>query len=346
LWWLEVHNEIPICEVITAIKSADSEDYIAQLLFSQGWPILYRAIAFDGVMQFLEAGELGPRTVLLYTSDLPGLDRERIAAMHNEELIWICMDGLTMNSHAIMVYIRNQVREPIYQRPPRVDDEVRKTVTVSGTPGAPGRSAVALALSHCIADALTESQVEIIDADLQAPSQSYYFSAQARPNNLTLVSIDRSMRPQEISLHAPFSIVDTGALQSLRDLMTDRRWQGGLLNSLIEKSDELIYVVGVNPLGLMHLEAFIRDSPVITSGLNISFLLNQLGNSRMDRSVHEKFSAIVEGRPAFTLQKGSLGAFEKGKNPYREIATIAAELGLVEGQPWARSTTSSRPRRL
>ena len=340
-----MHNEIPVWEVITAIKSAENEDYLAQLLFSQGWPIRYRAIAFDGVLNFLMNSEVKARTVLLYTSDFPGLDRERIAELHSDELIWICMDGLTMNSHAIMVYIRNQVREPIYQQPTTLPASAMKAVTISGTPGAPGRSSIALALSHYLAQGAPHSTVELIDADLQAPSLSYYFSQSERPSNLKLISLDRTKRPQEISLTAPYSIVDTGALKSLRDVMTDRRWQGGLLNSVIEKSDQLIYVVGVNPLGLLHLEAFIRDAPVITSGLKISFLLNQLGNSRMDRSVHEKFSSLVEGRESFTLQKGGVGVFDKGTSSHREIATIATQLGLEEGQPWARSTTSSRPRR-
>ena len=40
-----MRSEIPQLEVITAIADAETEDFVSQLLYSQGWSIIYRAIA-------------------------------------------------------------------------------------------------------------------------------------------------------------------------------------------------------------------------------------------------------------------------------------------------------------
>ena len=42
-----MRSEIPQIEVITAIADADFEDFVAQLLFSQGWSIIHRAFDAD-----------------------------------------------------------------------------------------------------------------------------------------------------------------------------------------------------------------------------------------------------------------------------------------------------------
>ena len=337
-----MHNEIPSCEVITAIKDGDFEDYLAELLFSQGWPIAYRGIQFSGVLDFLGLNPGVGRRVILYSANFPGLDRSEIARTHSNELIWICMDGVAMNSHLIMVHLRNQVREPIVAPAIAVTPKQGRRITITGTPGAPGRSSFALSLAHIAAEAMPSHSVELLDADLNAPALSFYFQERAHPANLSLQVIDRTLKPHEINYQSEFSITDTHSLISLRDVMTDRRWQGSLLNSLIEQSDELIYLIGINPISLHNLEAFIRDTAILTNNLKISYVLNQVGNSRLDRAMVERFNAITEDRQSFTLPKSPALGYERGKKEAREIATIATHLQLVEGQPWARSTTSSR----
>jgi hypothetical protein len=48
-------SEIPQLQVVTAISDSDCEDFVSQLLFSQGWSIIFRAIDMAGLMEFLEA---------------------------------------------------------------------------------------------------------------------------------------------------------------------------------------------------------------------------------------------------------------------------------------------------
>ena len=69
-------SEIPQLEVITAIPDADSEDFVAQLLFSQGWNIIYRAFDTASLKAFLDDRGVELRTVIVYQNPFPGFDRE------------------------------------------------------------------------------------------------------------------------------------------------------------------------------------------------------------------------------------------------------------------------------
>lgn len=60
-----MQSEIPQLQVVTAIGDAESEDYIAQLLFSQGWNIVYRAFDMAALLGFFEKRSKEMRTVLV-----------------------------------------------------------------------------------------------------------------------------------------------------------------------------------------------------------------------------------------------------------------------------------------
>ena len=79
-------SEIPQLQVITAISDSDCEDFVSQLLFSQGWSIIYRAIDMAGLMDFLSVrnGEL--RTVVIFKSDLPDFDQVLLESASNSKV--------------------------------------------------------------------------------------------------------------------------------------------------------------------------------------------------------------------------------------------------------------------
>jgi hypothetical protein len=108
-----VQSEIPQLQVVTAIADAESEDYLSQLLFSQGWSIVFRAFDFEGLMQFLEGRGKLARTVLIYKSDLPGLDLSELDDQKSPSTTIICIDDIPNNAHLLMTQIRSQLRLPL-----------------------------------------------------------------------------------------------------------------------------------------------------------------------------------------------------------------------------------------
>ena len=108
-------SEIPQLEVITAIPDAESEDFLAQLLFSQGWNIIFRAFDFGALRAFLKARGAELRTVIVYQSRFPGFDPEIKEEFDSSTVTFICLDEIAFTSHEIMVAIRNELRAPMLQ---------------------------------------------------------------------------------------------------------------------------------------------------------------------------------------------------------------------------------------
>ena len=118
-------SEIPQLQVVTAISDSDCEDFVSQLLFSQGWSIIYRAIDMAGLMDFLSVrnGEL--RTVVIFKSDLPNFDEALLESASNSKVKNICIDEIETNSHKLMTFIRSQLRLPLIASSTISDSKVK-----------------------------------------------------------------------------------------------------------------------------------------------------------------------------------------------------------------------------
>ena len=109
-----MRSEIPRLEVVTAIADADFEDFVAQLLFSQGWSIIYRAFDAKALEEFL-TNRNSLRTVIVYQCDLPGFTSETLMRHEDQPYTFISLDGSEPAAHAIMQKIRTQLRLPLVQ---------------------------------------------------------------------------------------------------------------------------------------------------------------------------------------------------------------------------------------
>jgi hypothetical protein len=314
-----MQSEIPQLEVITAISDADCEDFVSQLLFSQGWSIIYRAIDMTGLTEFLQARGGALRTVIIFKSDLPDFDQEIMQSFSNPKVTHICIDNVETNSHKLMTHVRSQLRLPLIAvnaiNDNRVASEgakdnkttqIRKpcVITIIGTVGAPGRSSIGLNIANYLA---VESKVSIYDADIRAPALEYFIGRAEKYNeNLNLVNLV-NLAPQEelvdfkIADSSRVSIVDLGSLPPLSEVVNDRRWQAGFINRTLEETTTLIYVCKSNGLSLIRLEQFMTQFPVLLRKLPIIYILNQSGNTREDRALANRFSKMCDGEISFVL---------------------------------------------
>ena len=310
-----MQSEIPQLEVITAISDADCEDFVSQLLFSQGWSIIYRAIDMSGLAEFLTARDGALRTVIIYKSDLPDFDPEAMQSFSNSKVTHICIDNVETNSHKLMTHVRSQLRLPLITKIVEIDSPKNALVesrtnpkpcviTITGTVGAPGRSSIGLNLANYLA---VESKVSIYDADIRAPALEYFIGRAEKNNeNVSLVNI-ANLAPQEelidfkIADSSRISIVDLGSLPPLSEVVNDRRWQAGFINRTLEETTTLIYVCKSNGLSLIRLEQFMTQFPVLLRKLPIIYILNQSSNSREDRALANRFAKMCDGEISFVL---------------------------------------------
>ena len=305
-------SEIPQIQVVTAISDSECEDFVSQLLFSQGWSIIYRAIDMAGLIDFLEARKGELRTVVIYKSDLPDFDGELLESFTNSKVKNICIDSVETKSHKLMTFIRGQLRLPLIAIPVKPDSgspenlsipKVRKpcVITITGTVGAPGRSSVALNIANYLA---ANFAVNLFDADLRAPALEYFIGRASKNNsnlNLTTLNSQEKITESNIGIATDINIVDLGPLPPLTEVVNDRRWQAGFINRTLEETTTLIYLCKSNGLSLIRLEQFMSQFPVLLRKLPIIYILNQSGGTREDRALANRFSKMCDGEISFIL---------------------------------------------
>lgn len=318
MWWFEVQSEIPQLQVITAISDADCEDFVSQLLFSQGWSIIFRAIDMSGLSTFLEERTGALRTVVIYKSDLPDFSQELLNQFLTPKVTHICIDSIETNSHKLMTHIRGQLRLPLIISPNITNERESASnlvnqpiqpvqpiqpcvITITGTVGAPGRSSVALNIANYLAQ---NTKVQIYDADIRAPSLDYLLGRAIKScENLSLVNVSTLNKSSEATIadQSHIAVVDLGPLPPLEEVVNDRRWQAGFINRTLEETTTLIYLCKSNGLSLIRLEQFISQFPVLLRKLPIIYILNQSRSTREGRALANRFTKICNGEISFIL---------------------------------------------
>jgi hypothetical protein len=309
---------------------SDDEDFVSQLLFSQGWSIIYRAIDATTLNQFLENRSSTGRTVLIYKSDLPGWNQDALQNFEGAHFTPISLDGIATNSQEIMGHIRTHMRTPLVHegstkesgsdRAAKGEVTRRRVITITGTSGAPGRSTLAINLAEELS--LT-TPVHLLDADMKAPSLPYLLRqrAAAHPSRtgnqpielMEVAAKDRGVKLNLASDSNPL-VVDVGVLPALDELLTDRRWQANLLNQILNETTILVYLSSSTGISLIRQEEFMRKFPLMLRKIPIIYLLNQSGAGRIDKAVEERFLALVEGESHLIMPTNSL----LNKRPERE----------------------------
>lgn len=290
-----MRSEIPQLDVVTAIGDAEAEDYVAQLLFTQGWNIIYRAFDMNSLQDFLNNRAKELRTVLVYRRDLTDFDISIIDSFASPSLTAISLDDIAMNSHLIMQHIRTHLRLPLIINKPQWSQEIQepkkfKTILVTGTAGAPGRSTIAVNLA-------LESNLPIADLDFRSPAIKYLI--ERSDLNIPVLNLEeekpREYRPSESA------ILDIGQLPPIGEMVNDRRWQAVLMNSAFEVATKLIYVCKANGLSLIRLTKFIEEFPILLRKIPIIYVFNLAGNSREERAMERGFSKIVAGESSIII---------------------------------------------
>jgi hypothetical protein len=108
-------SEIPKIEVITAVADAEREDFLAQLLFSQGWNIIFRALDDEALINFLEERGRDRRTVVVHQGFFNSSNKSLIDRLTSQATTFISIEEVPFTSHELMVRIRGALRAPLIQ---------------------------------------------------------------------------------------------------------------------------------------------------------------------------------------------------------------------------------------
>ena len=332
-------SEIPALEVITAIEEPELENYVAELLFSQGWTIIYRAL--DGYeLENLLHSRAGMRTVLLYTSGLPGFASDLLVQQESLGFMAISLDACEgkLNPHLIMSAIRSKIRHPHFSptTPQKIAPllhkavERKRVIAVTGSSGSPGRTLFSMALAEELAQSWP---ITVVDGDFRNRTLTRN-SRNGGDESFEVAALDPSERPTQLPEvgERDLTIVDVGLLPPLHDLINDRRWQAGLINDILEKTTHLLYICKSTRGSIDEVHEFIREFPALLKSTPITFICIAQGSSRSDREALSRFDALLAGgRKAIIQQRLLVDTFSiplltTPTRSKKEIARIALSL--------------------
>jgi len=332
-------DEIPALEVITAIDDPEFEDYVAQLLYSQGWSIIQRELDGYSLVDTLIERE-GLRTVLVYTSTIAGFTSELLLHQESMGFTAISLDSVAgnLNPHLIMSAIRARVRSPqtTAATRPAIAKALERTVNkrrvipVVGSSGSPGRTIFAQAIAEELA---LSWPVTLIDADFRNRSLTRTFR-QGASSSYEFASLDPAVRPSGLPEvgEREISIVDLGVLPPLHDVVNDRRWQAEFLTTVLEESSHLLYICKSNESSISELQEFVNASPPLLRSLPTTFICIAQGGTKNDRQALARFDSLLAGSRKEVIQQRLLQnsfAIPLLTTPSRskkEIARIALSL--------------------
>ena len=345
---LVTRSEIPQLEVVTAIPDADREDFLAQLLFSQGWNIIYRAFDANSLMTFMKQRGSGIRTVIIYESELPGISPNLIQELDEPAITVISLDHVGFNSHEMMATIRGNLRAPMLQTTspseglapvdspladfttlPQVRQSrdlsinpskrinrnallpvrERKVIAVTGSTGAPGRTRFATALSRELA---MRGATLLIDADIRSHGV-IPLRDELTKSSVEIIPLDREKRPTHIPDGGETAVVDLGVLPGLAEATADRRWHGSLVNNVLDRATHLVYLSKSTAASMAELSQFMREYPLLQKRLPVVFVCILAGHSRELREWEARFLTLTTGESRYILRESQLGTSKESK---------------------------------
>ena len=333
-----MRSEIPQIEVVTAIADADFEDFVAQLLFSQGWSIIYRAFDCQTLEEHL-SGRSSLRTVIVYKADLPGFSSDLLMKYEDSPFTFISLEGSEPAAHAIMQKIRSQLRLPLVhtarqelESAPSMVKTGPRIFTLIGGTRSPGRSALAVALAEELSgDKKSTTRVGIIDADFR--SQSLTRRLAKSSHGATLISLEPSTRPRSLpDFHAEGCvIVDIGSLPSLGEAVHDRRWYGNLISSIFESSSHILYVAHSTEESMDELALFLKEFPLLLRKIPITYICILVGSSRELREAEARFLTLTTAESRFLIRESQLagGSGLLGGMNFGATKTGRGEIGKI-----------------
>ena len=313
-----MRSEIPQLEVITAIADADQEDFLAQLLYSQGYSIIFRAFDALTLKEYLDQRGTVLRTLVIFKSDLPEFQSDLLFKYGSTSVTFISLDEVAFSSHGIMQKIRSQLRLPLVHQAnltaPVVEQEIthRKRIVVTGSSGAPGRTRFAMTIVEQLA---LNGSVTLIDSDFRNQTVISHMG-NSGSQNFAIEKVDFSLKPRSLvhSNEKEVQVLDLGILPPLDEVVNDRRWQGTLTHDILESTTHIVYVLQTTSPSIAEFERFLNEFPILLKQISMTYVCVISGQSKKLRAAEKEFLRLVRGENHFLVRESELWSGGNGNS--------------------------------
>lgn len=268
---------------ITAIVNSECEAEVANLLFSHGNNIIYRALTFTALTNYLTEHNNDETLTIIYSTDL--INKSEIARVSKlfSKLRFIPVTSDQFNATELLASISESIRKPMVRGRDRIDN----LIAVLGSPGAPGISTIA-----------NQVAARFQGAHLISLKSDAYRVAVSPMNKVMMVE---ELNFLERLVDGQSYIMDAGSTEALTSTLTDRRISGQLQDLVLSCAKRIIYVIRADTSGINYLAKFIADYQNLISPPAITYLLNQQRFDSAARLVNTQFLSIVSGKDHLQL---------------------------------------------
>ena len=265
---------------VTAIVNSEVEAEVAQLLFSHGNNIIFRALNLNSLTEFISQSNTGFQIVhcedFVTEAEIQKL-KEKFPEIKFTQVL------SKFDPATLLANLSQGSRQPMLRKQNRLSN----LISVLGSFGSPGVSIV----------------TNQIAARIPSSTILHWMGNTMRPSiNINNGGTELFIENLDISLASSGKyFLDAGATKALTTSISDRRFSGQLLNWALNSSAKLIYVLKPDENGIASLSQFQNDYQNLISPPPVIYILNQQRFNAKARLINNQFLSLVVGHQYFQI---------------------------------------------
>lgn len=304
---------------ITAIRSSETEGFVASTLFSQGWSINFRALDAQSLITYANETDT-MQSILLISTDCEGLTPDiynqlkklvaKVILFHvsaQDRLNYSDALPIPATALELIALVRGTLRMPLIRTSlPSPGQRRAKIIAIASVSGGLGCTTLAINLAAEIA-ALDKKSI-VIDAHPFAPAiaallgqRGLRHSGEPRQilqnvfaHEITQAQISEGIQSLDESVHDfDFVVIDLGTIQDFASNISGRRWSSEVLIWVSNLADEIFFLSTNDYVGSERLKILTRDLASNSIKPAISFLQVHRPLEKKPHSNNESFLKLV-----------------------------------------------------
>lgn len=263
---------------VTAIVNGEVEAEIAQLLYSHGNNIIFRALDQQSLINFLS--QQSTECQIIYCADFASESTMRsISEKHS--CFKFTQIAAGFDPATLLANLSQSLRQPLVRK----QQILPNLISVLGSFGSPGISTV----TNQLAARFNGSTILVGSSYSMRPNLNFGAS------ELLLENLDL-----DLSTSIRY-FLDAGPTKALTGSISDRRFSGQILSWALTSSAKLIYVLKPDENGISNLSNFLNDYKNLISPPPIIYILNQQRFNARARLINTQFLSLVAGQVQFQI---------------------------------------------
>lgn len=345
-------SELEMPTVITAISSSKDEGFIAGTLFAQGWSVVFRAIDWDCLEEFIQSNQdISKGALLLFASDLPGISKDKVDSLATKirQSIGFSTTDLKVDSlvdlHGIpnsatdlISLVRGFVRAPMMRPNLAMVRPQRKSRVLAIASAGSYTGCTLLTINLAMEFSLANKKTLLIEANYRAPSIAAYLamrniagdaSWKSIAPNLSLTEIDQNHAGEiddfmeRAMAEFDYIVIDIGSISGLSNRLTDRRWTSTMTTWCCDQADDLVIVSRADQLGAYRLTQVMDLVKQTSIRASVSLVMNMKSSGKRGEVEEARFLSCATNIKPVRIRS-------IGKDPRAIIAAEDEHATLVE----------------